>query len=75
MDVHNCLNRIIQAINPATASRRPAALYQLCRFAVGEVAVGRFQQHFGQYRFLFKYVLQCHTIKVVRRHCNSAIFL
>lgn len=42
MDVHNCLNRIIQAINPATASRRPAALYQICRFAVGEVAVGRY---------------------------------
>lgn len=45
MDVHNCLNRIIQAMNPATASRRAAALYQVCRFAVGEVAVGRFPQN------------------------------
>lgn len=41
MDVHACLNRIIFAINPASASRRPAALCQICKFAGREVAVGK----------------------------------
>lgn len=41
MDVHNCFNRIIHAINPATASRKPAALCQICKFSVREMAVGK----------------------------------
>lgn len=45
MDVHNCFNRIIHAINPATASRNPNALCQICKFAVREAAVGKFFIH------------------------------
>lgn len=41
MDVHNCFNRIIHAINPATVSRKPIGLCKTCKFAVREAAVGK----------------------------------
>ncbi|KAG4075849.1 hypothetical protein HA402_003675 [Bradysia odoriphaga] len=40
MDVHNCFNRIIHAINPATVSRKPVGLCKTCKFAVREAAIG-----------------------------------
>lgn len=57
MDVHNCFNKIIHAINPVTASRLPSALCQICKFAVREAAVGMkffsFHQSFDPYLFPF----------------------
>lgn len=40
MGMHNCLNRIIKAMNPSTTSRQPAALCHTCKYAVRELAVG-----------------------------------
>lgn len=41
MDIHDCFNRIIHAINPATVSRKPIGLCNTCKFAVREAAIGK----------------------------------
>lgn len=39
-DVHSCLNRCIEMLNPATLSREPQSLWNSCKYCGREVAFG-----------------------------------